>query len=151
MLPASDLLSDPAVRAWAAATVVVVLKTMGVGVYTSVLRMRRSVFAAPEDYAIQGKPVAQAPDPEVERARRIHLNDLENGLPFISVGLVYALTHPGALALWICFAGFPAARILHTFFYAKALMPHRTIAFMIGFVITVWMSFASLFALLHQG
>jgi glutathione S-transferase len=96
---------------------------------------------------MQGLTPKGAPDPDVERARRIHQNDLENGLPFALVGFVYALTGPSAAGTWICFAGFPLARILHTFFYARGLMPHRTIAYMIGFFVTAWMAAASLVAL----
>ncbi len=144
----NELLSQPAVHAWALASIVVALKTMGAGVYTSVLRMRKGVFAAPEDYALQGKTPAPGPDPDVERARRIHQNDLEAGLPFVLVGLVYALAGPSSAGLWICFAGFPIARIFHAIFYARALMPHRTIAFMAGELILLWMALASLVTLL---
>ncbi len=69
-------------------------------------------------------------------------------MPFALVGLVYALTGPSAAGIWICFAGFPIARILHSVFYLRSLMPHRTIAFMLGYLITIWMMGASLFALL---
>lgn len=144
----NELLSQPAVRAWALASIVVAVKTMAAGVYTSVLRMRKGVFAAPEDYALQGKKPAAEPDADVERARRMHQNDLEAGLPFALVGLVYALTDPSNAGIWICFAGFPIARIFHSIFYARALMPHRTIAFMFGELITVWMALASLLTLL---
>jgi glutathione S-transferase len=142
-----ELLEQPAIRAWALASTVVALKTMAVGVYTSVLRVRARTYISSEDYERQGHPPPPDLDPEVERARRIHRNDLENGLPFFVVGLVYAATSPSALATWICFAGFPLARILHTLFYARGLMPHRTWAYAAGFFITVWMALASLYSL----
>lgn len=147
----ADLLDDPAMQAWAAATLVVILKMMGVGVYTSVLRMRRNVYISPEDYAMQGQPVKEGTDEEVERARRIHRNDLENVLPFAIVGFIYALADPSSLGLRICFVGYPVARILHTFFYARGLMPHRTLAFMLGFLITLWMAISSLVHLVVRG
>jgi len=147
MDPVSELLSQPAIRAWALASVVVALKTLGAGVYTSMIRMRKDVYASPEDYALQGKEPAATRDEQVERARRMHRNDLEAGLPFALVGLVYALTGPTTAGLWICFAGFPVARILHGVFYARQLMPHRTLAFGVGFLVTVWMALVSLFAL----
>ena len=93
-----EILNQPAVHAWAVASVVVALKTMASGVYTSSIRLRRHVYISPEDYEMQGQPVAQQADPDVERARRIHQNDLENGLPFFVIGFVYALTGPGATA-----------------------------------------------------
>jgi glutathione S-transferase len=147
-MPAEGLLADVALRAWAIASVVVALKTMAVGVYTSSIRLRKSVYISPEDYAMQGLPPAPGPDSDVERARRIHQNDLENGLPFFVVGFVYALTGPSTTGLWICFAGFPIARILHTLFYARGRMPHRTIAFGAGFAITLWMAGSALVSIL---
>jgi glutathione S-transferase len=143
-----DLLAQPALRAWALSSVVVALKTMAVGVYTSSIRIRRNVYISPEDYAVQGLPPAAGADADVERARRMHRNDLENHLPFALVGLVYALTGPTTAGLWICFAGFPLARIAHSITYARGLMPHRTIAFGVGFLITLWMALSSLVALL---
>jgi glutathione S-transferase len=143
-----ELLEQPAMHAWALASLVVVLKTMAVGVYTSVLRVRTRTYVSPEDYERQGHPPPPDVDPQVERARRIHRNDLENGVPFFVVGFVYAATAPSTVATWICFAGFPLARILHTWFYARGRMPHRTWAYAVGFFITVWMALASLYALL---
>jgi glutathione S-transferase len=151
MNPSPDLLADPAVQAWAAATLVVILKMMGVGVYTSVLRIRKGIYISPEDYAMQGQSEVKDADDEIERARRIHRNDLENVLPFAIVGFVYALSDPSSLGLRICFVGFPVARILHTFFYARGLMPHRTLAFSLGFFITLWMSVSCLVHLVVAG
>jgi glutathione S-transferase len=144
----AEFLVQPAVRAWGIACAIVALKTMAVAVYTSSIRIRRGVFISPEDYKLQGLEAAARTDPDVERARRIHQNDLENGLPFALVGLVYALTGPTAAGIWLCFGGFPLARILHTIFYARGLMPHRTIAYGVGFGVTVWMAVSSLVALL---
>ena len=142
------LLDNPAIRAWALASLVVALKTMGTGVYVSSIRIRKGVFISPEDYASQGMEPAAGLDEDVERARRIHQNDLEAGLPFVLVGFVYALTQPSGLGLWICFAGFPIARILHMVTYARAMMPARTLAWSVGFFITVWMALSSLVSLL---
>jgi glutathione S-transferase len=143
-----DLLSNSAVQAWAIASVLLGLKTMGAGVYTSSLRIRNHVYNAPEDYVMQGHEPPQEPDESIERARRIHQNDLEAGVPFGLIGFVYALTDPSTTALWICFGGFILARTLHSITYARALMPHRTIAFSIGFLILIWMAIASLVELI---
>ena len=143
----NELLAQPAIQAWAAASVVVALKTLLAGVYTSRIRLRKKVFSSAEDYAVQQIDGSPTEDEEVERSRRIHQNDLEAGLPFALVGFVYALTVPSTLAVWICFAGFPLARIGHSICYAKGLMPHRTIFWAIGFFILIWMSIASLVAI----
>ena len=143
-----DLVQHPAVRLWAISSAVVALKTLAVAGYTSSLRIRSGTFISPEDYAFQGQSAKTAPDANVERARRMHQNDLENHLPFALVGLVYALTEPSTIGLYLCFVGFPVARILHSFFYARARMPHRTVAYAIGVGITAWMALSSLASLL---
>ncbi|MCP3985013.1 MAG: MAPEG family protein [bacterium] len=143
-----QLLSNPAIKAWALSCIVVALKTLVTGMVVSSIRIRKNVFASPEDYEMQKLEPQTATDEEVERARRAHLNDLEAGLPFVLVGFVYALTQPSTLGLWICFAGFPIGRILHLVLYMKGLMPHRTAAWAIGFVITLWMAVASALSIL---
>ena len=142
------LLSQPGVQAWALACIVVALKTLSAGVYTSRIRLGKKVFSSPEDYSMQGLEGSPMLDDEVERSRRIHLNDLEAGLPFALVGFVYALTVPSTLGLWICFAGFPIARIGHGISYAKGLMPHRTVFWAVAFGILIWMSVSSLVSIL---
>jgi prostaglandin-E synthase 1 len=143
------LLEALPVRLYAICALLLVLKMMAVGTWTSTLRMRRRVFASPEDYRFQRMEPAARSDPEVERARRAHRNDLENVLPFLAVGPIYALSDPSALGAWICFVGFTTARILHSVFYLRSLMPHRTVAFAIGFVLTLWMVLSSMWALLR--
>ena len=138
------LLSQPGVQAWAVASIVVALKTLSAGIYTSRIRVAKQVFVAPEDYAMQKLEGSPTQDADVERTRRIHQNDLEAGLPFVLVGFVYALTVPSTLGLWLCFAGFPIARIGHAICYAKGLMPHRTAFWAVGFVVLIWMSVSSL-------
>ena len=142
------LLEDPALRAWALACIVLALKMLVTGIVVSRTRIRKNVFASPEDYAMQGVEPKTEPDPEVERARRVHQNDLEANLPFALLGLVYALTGPTTLGLWVCFAGFPLARILHMITYLQGRMPHRTITWAAGFFILVWMAGASLVSIL---
>ena len=143
-----DLIRHPAVHLWAISSAVVALKTLGVGAYTSSLRIRSGTYISPEDYAFRGQTPKTGPDPDVERARRIHQNDLENHLVFALIGFVYALTEPSTIGLYLCFVGYPIARILHTFFYARGRMPHRTVAYTVGWSITVWMALSSLWSLL---
>lgn len=143
-----QLLANSAIKAWALSCIVVALKTLATGMLVSSIRLRKNVFSSPEDYALQNLEPRTELDPEVERARRVHQNDLEAGLPFVLVGFVYALTQPSTLGLWICFAGFPIGRILHLVAYMKGLMPHRTIAWTIGFAITIWMAVTSALSIL---
>jgi uncharacterized MAPEG superfamily protein len=142
-----DLLANPAVRLFAICYLILVIKMMAVGTYTSSIRIRRRVFATPEDYTFQGMSASEALDAEVERARRAHRNDLENILPFLGVGLIYALTNPSTLGAQISFIGFTLARVLHSIFYVYQLQPHRTLAFMVGALLMLWMVIASLVSL----
>lgn len=139
-----DLLASPAFRLFAVCYLILILKMIALGSYTSVVRIRRKVYATPEDYRLQGLTPATKVDEDIERARRAHRNDLENILPFFGVGLLYALSGPGLLAAQIAFIGFTAARVLHTVFYVVVLQPHRTIAFTVGYVLQLWMLFYAL-------
>jgi uncharacterized MAPEG superfamily protein len=142
-----DLLAAPAVHLYAIVALLLVLKMVAVGFYTSAVRIRRRVFATPEDYALRNLAPAGVPDEDVERVRRAHRNDLENVLPFLVVGLLYALTGPSLAAARIYLIGFLVARTLHSVFYIRTMQPHRTIAFTVGMVLMLAMLVTTLVAL----
>ncbi len=135
----SELLANPALRLFALCYLILVLKMMVLGSYTSVMRIRRRIYATPEDYALQGLKASTKADEDIERSRRAHRNDLENILPFFGVGLVYALTDPSLLAAQISFIGFTLARVLHSIFYVYQMQPARTLAFSFGALLMLWM------------
>lgn len=65
-------------------------------------------------------------DPDVERVRRNHLNDIENIIPFVLVGFFYVSTDPDRdTALWH-FRVFFISRLLHTLSYQVGSDSHRT-------------------------
>ena len=142
-------LADPVVRLFAVVYLLLVVKIAAVGGYTSVLRLSRKVFATPEDYKLQGLAPRQQTDPDIERVRRAHQNDLENVLPFFVVGLVFLMTHPSLLAAQIYGIGYLVARTLHSVFYIRSMQPYRTIAFTVGSVLTLAMLVQSLVAVLR--
>ncbi len=80
-------------------------------------------------------------DPDVERVRRNHLNDIENIVPFVLVGLFYVGTNPDRdVALWH-FRIFFVSRLLHTLTYQLALpQPSRFIACAVGYLTTLSMA-----------
>lgn len=139
-----EFLANPAMRLFAVCSLILVLKMLATGTYTSTLRIRRKVYATPEDAHFQGLTPAAAPDEDIERVRRAHRNDLENILPFFAVGVFYVLSGPSMLGAKICFIGFTTARILHTLFYVRSMQPHRTIAFGIGYLLMLYMAIAAL-------
>jgi glutathione S-transferase len=144
-----ELLGTLPARLYAICALLLVLKMLALASYTSSLRMRKKIYASPEDYTFQGQSPVQRSDAEIERARRAHRNDLENVLPFLAVAPIYVSTGPSEAGAWICFVGFTTARILHSVFYVREAMPHRTIAYAAGFALTLWMVFASGWALLR--
>jgi glutathione S-transferase len=82
-------------------------------------------FRSPED--LKKTPINKNPHPnqldqieDVERARRVQLNDLEN-LPFFLVaGFLFVLTGPSLLLARILLFGYVALRFLHSYVYLSA-------------------------------
>jgi glutathione S-transferase len=144
----AELLADSNVRLLALVDLLLVLMMMTVGNYTSLLRIRHKVFAAAEDYGRRPSSNLQGPDEVVERVRRVHLNHLENVLPFIVVSLFYVLTRPSYAALSVFLWGFLLARVSYSVFYLRALQPHRTIAFGLAMGLMFAMIVSTLIALI---
>jgi glutathione S-transferase len=138
-MTATSLLDDPVYHLLAVVSVLLVFKMMLVGTWTSVIRIRRSVYATPEDYAFRGLAAGAGVDADVERTRRAHRNDLENVLPFLAVAPFYAMTAPSLTGARILFWGFFIGRALHSIFYIRGRQPHRTIAFGVAQVLFVVM------------
>ena len=135
-------------KLWALAVLALALKMLVLAALTSRQRLAKRVFASPEDYAAQGIAATAERDADVERHRRAHRNDLENVLPFFVVGAIYAATQPSTLGAWLCLAGFAVARVLHTVFYLRGAMPHRTLAYAYGTFATLWMIASSAWSVL---
>jgi glutathione S-transferase len=105
------------------------LKMFGLSVYQGLHRIGKRTF---DDAAVFNKPPAAEELPQVQRAAKAWLNDLENIPIFIGLGTAYVLTgaSPGA-ATWL-FSTFTIARILHTLMYLLCLQPWRTITYAVG-------------------
>lgn len=134
------LLSQPAVQSYLLYSGILALKVLCVSVLTSRIRYIKKVFANPEDAkATKGK--VKLDDPDVERVRRAHLNDLENIPPFWILGALYLTTSPEAAWATLLFRIFTAGRVLHTIVYAVKPLPQpaRGIAFGIPYLINIYM------------
>lgn len=138
-----ELLSrtNPVFSAYAFYAAILVLKMMAMSVLTARQRFRKKVFANPEDTpAAKGK--VKFDDPDVERIRRGHLNDLENIPIFLLIALLYTLTDPSRLLAINLFRAFTVARILHTFVYTVVVIPQpsRALSWAVGYIITGYMA-----------
>jgi uncharacterized MAPEG superfamily protein len=135
-----EVLTQPAVHLFTVCAAILVLKVVLTGNAVGLTRVRKRIYISPEDYAFAGADPAVGRDDQIERLRRAHQNDLENILPFLVIGFLYALTGPSYRLAWWLFVPFTAARVLHTLAYAAGVQPWRTIAFEVGNVTLIVMS-----------
>lgn len=82
-------------------------------------------------------------DPEVERIRRAHLNDLENILIWYIVTFAWLTTGPSTWLATNLIRSFVIARFGHTISYALSKQPHRALTFFVGFLITVYQAIST--------
>jgi len=134
-----QMMNDPAFRAYAIACSVLVFKMFGVALMTAATRSRAKQFLNPEDAKVLGGADVAQEHPDVQRMLRMHRNDLENILPFFTVGLIFVLMGVSAFAAQVYFYTFTGARIAHTVTYMARLQPWRTIAFVLGQLCTIGM------------
>ena len=114
-------------------TVLLVLKMGAVAVVTANERRKAQVVLNPEDTKVNpGSHAAFAEAPAVLRAKRAHLNDVENIPVFLILALLFTLAGCSATAGWAYFGVYFVVRTLHTVFYLKAVQPWRTVAFFVG-------------------
>uniref|UniRef100_A0A8B9D4R0 Microsomal glutathione S-transferase 1 n=1 Tax=Anser cygnoides TaxID=8845 RepID=A0A8B9D4R0_ANSCY len=121
MAKLTQLIDNEVFRAYATYATIVLLKMMLMSLITAYFRITRKAFVNPEDTASYGKGESAKKylrtDADVERVRRGHLNDLENIVPFLGIGLLYALSGPDLSTALLHFRIFVGARITHTFAY----------------------------------
>ena len=114
-------------------TVLLALKMGAVAFVTSNERRKAKVVVNPEDVGVNpGSHAASDEAPATLRAKRAHLNDVENIPVFLVLALLFTLTGCSATAGWVYFGVYFAARTLHTIFYLRAAQPWRTAMFVVG-------------------
>jgi glutathione S-transferase len=135
-------LSNPVFSHYAFYGAVVIFKMMAMSFLTGVKRFSKGAFANPEDLKPGSKKGVVLNDPDVERVRRNHLNDLENIPAFLFLGFLYVATEPSvATALWH-FRIFAISRFLHTLAYQLPLpQPSRALTFAVGVAVCISMAF----------
>ncbi|XP_053947630.1 microsomal glutathione S-transferase 1-like [Anastrepha ludens] len=117
-----------------------VLKMIVVALLTSIKRLATKTFVNPEDF-VDKRIKLKFDDPEVERLRRVHRNDLENILPFFVVGILYVLFDPSPVVAINMFRAVAISRLAHTYIYIYAKpQPARFIAYLGAVVPMIYIS-----------
>ncbi|CAF0902613.1 unnamed protein product [Rotaria sordida] len=124
-----------------------IVKLMGMAALTTMKRLSKDAFATPEDRTFaRDTTVVVKTDPDVERIRRNHLNDIENIIPFVLVGFFYVTTNPHPDVAYWHFRVFFISRLVHTVCYQMPLpQPGRFIACAVGYLTTLSMALQVLF------
>ncbi|XP_026727358.1 prostaglandin E synthase-like [Trichoplusia ni] len=131
-------LQDPVVQSYMVYSAILAIKMFAVTFLTAKVRTSKKVFANEEDAKNYNGQV-KLNDPDVERVRRAHLNDLENIPAFWVLGALYLTTGPSAFLATMLFRLFTAGRIAHTVFYAIFQSPARGLGFASAFLINIYM------------
>ncbi|XP_039961975.1 microsomal glutathione S-transferase 1-like [Bactrocera tryoni] len=120
---------------------ILVLKMLFMSLLTGFMRFRTMTFINEEDI-LNKRLKVKYNDPDVERARRAHRNDLENIMPFFTIGFLYVLLDPSATLAINLFRAVGISRILHTCVYAivPAPQPSRLLAFLVTVFVTIYMA-----------
>jgi len=135
---------NPVLRAYMFWTSILVLKMLAMSYLTGNERKRKKIIPNPEDKQFIEGAELKYDDPDVERVRRSHRNDLENCLPFMIIGFLYVLSNPSTFLAVNLFRVGVIARIVHTYAYAiSPMQPARGIGFGICFMVTAYMSLAT--------
>lgn len=116
------------------------LKMFAISVYQGFYRLSRRTFINPEDAEVFNKPPAAVELPQVERAAKAWLNDLENIPIFLGLGIAYVLIGASPEAATRLFCTFTIARVLHTLTYLLGWQPWRTITYAVGILCLLGMS-----------
>ncbi|MBN3313592.1 MGST1 transferase, partial [Atractosteus spatula] len=147
MAEISQMIDSEVFLAFATYATIVILKMMFLAPLTGYFRMTRKAFANPEDVSFRSKIEDEKKkmlrtDPDVERVRRCHQNDLENIVPFVVIGLLYALTGPDLYTAVLHFRVFVGSRFFHTIAYVTPLpQPSRGLSWMVGMGVTFSMAY----------
>ncbi|XP_075691307.1 prostaglandin E synthase [Rhinoderma darwinii] len=124
-----------------------IVKMYILAIITGQIRLRKKAFANPEDAMRHGGLELYREDPDVERYRRAHRNDMENIFPFLFLGAIYSLLDPNPSIARIHFLIFFIGRLVHTAAYVLALKaPTRSIAYSIAQLPCFSMAFQILFS-----
>lgn len=164
-----DLLQTENFKIFAWWSQILVLKMLAMVVLTAIQRTRKNVsgnrheriagkktiisnkialsqvWASPEDVKYFSGGKVSGTDPDVERVRKAHRNDLENILPWFICTFLWLTTSPGVGLVKILIPVFALSRIAHTLVYAVFLIPQpaRAIAFFIAYFVMAYQAIST--------
>ncbi|XP_066954720.1 microsomal glutathione S-transferase 1-like [Macrobrachium rosenbergii] len=118
---------------------VLALKVLLMSCLTAYYRVTKRVFFNQEDAKVMGVKELRLNDPDVERVRRAHQNDIENIPVFWILGLLYILTDPSESVSKMLFRVFTLCRIIHTVLYLSE-SNKRPIPFFVAMAIKIFMA-----------
>ena len=119
-------------RIYALTAIVLTLKMTAISVVQGRARVAVGIFVNPEDARTFQASQGPADAPEVLRASRAWLNDLENIPIFLILCGIYVAASLSTTAFVIYCLVFTVARIAHTIFYLNSIQPMRTISYTVG-------------------
>lgn len=136
----STFTDNPALKLYALVAALIGLHLILLGLWTGTVRTMRKQWVNPEDAKLNKGEQADQDHPDVLRVKRAHQNALENAVPFLAIGLVYALSGAGKGGAQAYFFTFLAARVLHSVFYLWGRQPFRSLMFAVGVLTMIGMA-----------
>jgi glutathione S-transferase len=119
-------------RVYALCVLVLCLKMLAISCYQGFFRIRGRVFTNPEDAAFFNRTPQPEELPQVVRASKAWVNDLENIPLFFVVGGLCVASGTAVVATGVLFGVFTLARVAHTIMYLREYQPWRTLAYGVG-------------------
>nr|ACO11433.1 Prostaglandin E synthase [Caligus rogercresseyi] len=115
-----------------------ILKMIIMSPLTGRIRIKKKIFANAEDAKwFDGK--IKMSDPDVERVRRAHLNDIENVIPFLLIAPMYLSTEPCSVLAVNAFRIFTFGRYMHTITYLHEMQPWRAMVFTLNILCNIFL------------
>jgi len=129
----------PALYWYSVCAVALFAKMLALSGYQGFQRIGKLSFKNPEDAKVVGRQALPEELPQVQRAQRAWLNDLENIPIFLALGIAYVLLGAAPKSAAPLFLTFTLARTVHSLMYLLGLQPWRTLAYLVGLACTVQM------------
>jgi uncharacterized MAPEG superfamily protein len=108
--------------------------------FTGFVRMSTRTTPNEEDTVVLKAKVTDEQPASVDRMMRVYQNAAANIPPFLILAFVYVLLGAPVRMCWILFGSYFGARVLHAVTYAFKLQPWRTIAYIGGQVVAVFLA-----------